>query len=240
MRISQLAARSGVPATTLRYYESAGLLSAERSPAGYRLYGDAAVDRLAFIGAAKGLGLPLAEIAELLGVWQQGACREVRADLRPRVLARLADAEERQAELAAFADSLRRSLAQLDTLPDRETPCDPACGFLDAGPSAAPALPAPPPAPAPAAACSLTGDETEARTAQWRALLDGGTRTELPGTGVRWALPAERAGELARLAVEEQCCCPFLAFRMQMTGRLVYLEVRAPEAGAGWLAELFG
>ncbi|MFF0009795.1 MerR family DNA-binding transcriptional regulator [Streptomyces tibetensis] len=34
MRISQLATRSGVPATTLRFYESAGLLPAERTPAG--------------------------------------------------------------------------------------------------------------------------------------------------------------------------------------------------------------
>ncbi len=57
MRISQLAERSGVPATTLRFYESAGLLSADRTPAGYRMYGEDAVDRLAFIGAAKHLGL---------------------------------------------------------------------------------------------------------------------------------------------------------------------------------------
>ncbi|HEX4249696.1 MAG TPA: MerR family DNA-binding transcriptional regulator, partial [Pseudonocardia sp.] len=37
MRISQLAERSGVPATTLRFYESSGLLPSGRSPAGYRL-----------------------------------------------------------------------------------------------------------------------------------------------------------------------------------------------------------
>lgn len=59
MRISQLAERSGVPATTLRYYESAGLLAADRTPAGYRVYDDAAVERLAFIRAAKQVGLPL-------------------------------------------------------------------------------------------------------------------------------------------------------------------------------------
>ena len=39
MRISQLATRTGVPATTLRYYESAGLLPAGRTAAGYRVYG---------------------------------------------------------------------------------------------------------------------------------------------------------------------------------------------------------
>ncbi|WP_373305270.1 MerR family transcriptional regulator [Streptomyces roseolus] len=65
MRISQLAGRSGVPATaiTLRFYESAGLSPADRSPAGHRLYGEGAVERLAFVGAAKHLGLPLEEVA---------------------------------------------------------------------------------------------------------------------------------------------------------------------------------
>ncbi|WP_406693273.1 MerR family transcriptional regulator [Saccharopolyspora sp. ID03-671] len=84
MRISQLAERTGTPATTLRFYETSGLLPAERTPAGYRIYGEDAVDRLAFIDAAKHLGLPLEEIAELLRVWESGAgveehpCRIVR------------------------------------------------------------------------------------------------------------------------------------------------------------------
>ncbi|MGW3298004.1 MerR family transcriptional regulator [Streptomyces rubiginosohelvolus] len=138
MRISQLAERSGVPATTLRFYESAGLLSADRTPAGYRMYGEDAVDRLAFIGAAKHLGLALEEIGELVGVWEAGACRDVKADLRPRISARLAEAEVRAAELAAFTDSLRGSLAHLDALPDRAGRCDPECGFLAPGVGARP------------------------------------------------------------------------------------------------------
>ncbi|MFF9082789.1 MerR family transcriptional regulator [Streptomyces rubiginosohelvolus] len=133
MRISQLAERSGVPATTLRFYESAGLLSADRTPAGYRMYGEDAVDRLAFIGAAKHLGLALEEIGELVGVWEAGACRDVKADLRPRISARLAEAEARAAELAAFTASLRGALAHLDALPDRAGRCDPECGFLAPG-----------------------------------------------------------------------------------------------------------
>ncbi|MFF3032045.1 MerR family transcriptional regulator [Streptomyces rubiginosohelvolus] len=133
MRISQLAERSGVPATTLRFYESAGLLSADRTPAGYRMYGEDAVDRLAFIGAAKHLGLALEEIGELVGVWEAGACRDVKAGLRPRISARLAEAEVRATELAAFTASLRGALAHLDALPDRAGRCDPECGFLSPG-----------------------------------------------------------------------------------------------------------
>jgi hypothetical protein len=40
---------------------------------------------LGFIGAAKHLGLALEEISELLGVWQSGACFEVKAELHPRI-----------------------------------------------------------------------------------------------------------------------------------------------------------
>ncbi|MFB6517367.1 MerR family transcriptional regulator [Streptomyces sp. NPDC056401] len=127
MRISQLAARSGVPATTLRFYETAGLLPAERTPAGYRLYGEDAVDRLAFISAAKHLGLPLEEVAELLGVWQARAC--------PRI----EEAERRAAELAAFTASLHQAVEHLDALPDREDRCDPRCAFLTRVPAQPPA-----------------------------------------------------------------------------------------------------
>lgn len=136
MRISQLAERTGVPATTLRFYEGAGLLTADRTPAGYRSYDEGAVERLAFIGAAKRLGLPLDEIGELLAVWESGACHEVRADLRPRIAARLDDAEHLVEELAAFAASLRAALEHLDALPARAGRGDPECGFLSAQPAA--------------------------------------------------------------------------------------------------------
>ncbi|MEU1788601.1 MerR family DNA-binding transcriptional regulator [Streptomyces sparsogenes] len=49
MRISQLAERTGDSPTTLRFYEHAGLLPSGRTPAGYRVYGQDAVGRSAFI-----------------------------------------------------------------------------------------------------------------------------------------------------------------------------------------------
>ncbi|WP_437115401.1 MerR family transcriptional regulator [Streptomyces noursei] len=252
MRISQLAERCGVPATTLRFYESAGLLSAERTPAGYRVYGEDAVERLAFIAAAKHLGLPLEEIVELLAVWQAGACKEVKADLRPRIAARLSEAELRAAELAAFTASLHTALERLDALPDRAERCDPGCGFL---------APAPPAGPQPVdvalspsrqaaeqdaerwrtapVACSLTGDGLRERTAQWREAVDGGVRTAIPD-GLRLTLPAVRTAAVAALAAAEQQCCPFFDFRLHLDGQALHLEVRAPAEGAGLLTELFG
>ncbi|MGN5382234.1 MerR family DNA-binding protein [Streptomyces lasalocidi] len=98
-----------------------GCRSAARRPHPVRVPGvrRAAVERLAFIGAAKHLGLPLEEVGELLTVWEDGACGEVRADLRPRIAARLAEAEQRTAELRSFTSSLRQALQHLDSLPDR-------------------------------------------------------------------------------------------------------------------------
>ncbi|OCC13399.1 Mercuric resistance operon regulatory protein [Streptomyces sp. PTY087I2] len=265
MRISQLAERSGVPATTLRFYESAGLLSADRTPAGYRMYGEDAVDRLAFIGAAKHLGLALEEIGELVGVWEAGACRDVKADLRPRISARLAEAEARAAELAAFTASLRGALAHLDALPDRAGRCDPECGFLAPGAGSA--------APGSAAvsggavggqpvdvvlspgrraaeqeaerwraapvACSLTGEGLHERTAQWREAVAGATRTAVP-EGLRLTLPVDRVTRVAELAAAEQECCPFFDFRLHLDGPYLHLEVRAPADGGTLLTDLFG
>ena len=85
MRISQLATRSGIPASTLRFYDSAGLLPAARTAAGYRLYGEEAVERLGLISTAKHLGLPLEEIGDLLAVWETGTCAQVKADLQSRI-----------------------------------------------------------------------------------------------------------------------------------------------------------
>ncbi|MFD5317533.1 MerR family transcriptional regulator [Streptomyces sp. NPDC127098] len=260
MRISQLAERSGVPATTLRFYETAGLLPASRTASGYRLYGEDAVERLAFIGAAKHLGLALEEIAELLGVWESGACTEVKADLRPRIAARLAAAEERATELAAFTATLRAALAHLDALPDRTGRCDPQCGFLTpAQPAARPDAVGQRPGPVEVAlvpsrraaeeeaerwrtapvACSLTGGQKAERVAAWRQALAGARRREIP-EGLRLTVPAGRASAVAGLVAAEQGCCALFDFRLHLDGPDLHLEVRAPAEGAGLLAELFG
>lgn len=290
MRISQLSERTGVPATTLRFYETSGLLPADRTDAGYRIYGEDAVRRLEFIATAKHLGLPLEEVAELLAVWESGACAQVKADLRPRIAHRLAEAEQRAAEAAAFSATLRGALAHLEALPDRDEPCGPQCGFLasPAPPSAAspsPASPSPaspsaaspspaPPSPAPPSlappspprasttvplplftdrhtahaepdrwreapiACTLSNADLPERAAQWRAALTGATRTPIP-EGLRLTLPSDRAATIAALAAAEQQCCAFFDFRLHFDGPILHLEVRAPEAGAGLLDQVF-
>lgn len=241
MRISQLAERCGVPATTLRFYEGAGLLPAERTPTGYRLYGE---------DAAKHLGLPLEEIGNLLTVWETGACKDVKADLRPRIAARLDEAQQRIAELTAFTDSLHTALDHLDALPDREHRCDPQCGFLTqprfANESATDTEPGHEAREQVAerwqgepVACSLSGEDRVARADTWHAAIDGAARTTIDG-GLRLTVPAERTAAIAELAAAEQRCCPFFDFRLHLDGPDLHLEVRASAEAAGLAAELFG
>lgn len=72
-RIAQAAERSGVPASTIRYYEDEGLLPpADREANGYRSYGDRDVARLRFLDRARALDLPMDALGELLALWEDG------------------------------------------------------------------------------------------------------------------------------------------------------------------------
>ncbi len=65
--VKALAELAGVTARTLRWYHKLGLLKPGRTtPAGYRLYGPAEVDRLQQILFYRELGLPLGEIGAVL------------------------------------------------------------------------------------------------------------------------------------------------------------------------------
>ena len=71
VNIGVAAERSGVSAKMVRHYESLGLLSAvQRTDSGYRQYGEADVHTLRFIKRCRDLGFSMAEIAELVGLWQ--------------------------------------------------------------------------------------------------------------------------------------------------------------------------
>lgn len=65
--IGKLAEQTQVTADSIRFYEREGLISpAKKSEAGYRLYTEHAVRRLAFIRHAQKCGFSLSEIRELL------------------------------------------------------------------------------------------------------------------------------------------------------------------------------
>ena len=71
MNIGQAAAQSGVSAKMLRHYESLGLLGkVRRTDSGYRQYSASDVHTLRFIKRSRDLGFSMAEIAELVNLWQ--------------------------------------------------------------------------------------------------------------------------------------------------------------------------
>jgi len=119
MNIGEAAQRSGVSAKMVRHYESLGLLPpVVRTDAGYRQYGDNEVHTLRFIRRARDLGFGMAEIAELLKLWQNR--RRASGDVKRIALAHMADLDRRIAEMEAMKRTLSRlaSCCHGDQRPD--------------------------------------------------------------------------------------------------------------------------
>ena len=113
MRIGALGELVGVSTKTIRYYEQLGLLDEpDRTPSGYRDYGEGAVERLRFIRDAQASGLSLAEIASVLELKAAGqrSCGHT-TELLERHLADIDDQIARlrsaQASLLALAERAR-------------------------------------------------------------------------------------------------------------------------------------
>ncbi len=69
--IGSAAELSGISAKMVRHYESLGLLSqVARTDSGYRQYTEADVHTLRFIKRSRDLGFSMAEIGELVTLWQ--------------------------------------------------------------------------------------------------------------------------------------------------------------------------
>src|SRR4051812_22639340 len=128
--IGEIADRSGFTASALRYYEGIGLVApASRTDAGYRIYDDRTLARLAFIDRAKRLGCSLEEITDLVGIWDGERCGPVQRRIHELVTTKIADAERQIAELIAFSSQLRASAAQLSGEPV-DGPCGDGCACV--------------------------------------------------------------------------------------------------------------
>ena len=105
MNIGEAATLSGVSAKMVRHYESLGLLpKVSRTDAGYRQYGEREVHTLRFIRRARDLGFSMAEISDLLKLWQNR--RRASGDVKRIALSHVADLERRMAEMAAMKQTL--------------------------------------------------------------------------------------------------------------------------------------
>lgn len=129
MRISEVSARSGIPSTTLRYYEDLGLIHSERSDNGYRDYQVHVLERLSFIDTAKKMDLGLREIKWLLEATETGSCTSTRETLQPVLTDRLGQVEDSIRRLTELRAILTRSLDHVTTCPDNPEPCKSECAF---------------------------------------------------------------------------------------------------------------
>jgi MerR family transcriptional regulator, copper efflux regulator len=114
MKIGELADRTGIPASTIRYYEKEGLLpKAQRGANGYRVYQDAALERLELIQLGQNLGFSLEAIRTVVSL-QGDALKDA---LLGKLEARLEEIDRLSAILAAqrhgVAEAKERVLANL-------------------------------------------------------------------------------------------------------------------------------
>jgi MerR family transcriptional regulator, copper efflux regulator len=246
-KIKDVADRSGLTPATLRYYEDIGLLQpSSRTAAGYRLYDDTTLDRLAFIARAKQLGCSLNEIADLTIAWEGGRCGPVQDRLRDVVADKLNRAHSQIAELMELTGELRRAAASLE-LHRPDGPCDDQCGCVtDAAGTQLQGQPIslvgkPAAAESTAIACTLAPQSMHGRLEAWQALLSHVAQRESIDGGVRATFaPSVPLDELIRLATAEQECCRFFSFAITVDTRGVALEVRSPADALPIVHSLFG
>lgn len=101
--IVEVGRRSGLPASTLRYYEQLGLIESLGRRGLRRTFGADVLDRLSLIALGRSAGLSLAEIGGMLGV--DG---EVRID-RELLAARAHDIDRAIRQMQAIRDGLRHA-----------------------------------------------------------------------------------------------------------------------------------
>ncbi|MFF3379288.1 MerR family transcriptional regulator [Streptomyces sp. NPDC002680] len=114
IRIGEVARGGGVSVRAVRYYEQQGLLVAERSPSGQRLYRQDAIPRVRFFQQMFAAGLTSRRITELLPCWDAGHTdagqRAMLRAERERIQARIDD-------LQATLDHLDEVISITDTHP---------------------------------------------------------------------------------------------------------------------------
>ena len=139
MTIGEAAARAGVNASQIRFYERAGVLPTPERVGGQRRYDEDVLHRLAIIDVAKRAGLTLEEIRSLTGPDNRGApagdrIRQLAERKLPDVEALIARAHAVKSwlELARTCDCRTVDVCTLFTDPDLAPPAQGQTGSLRA------------------------------------------------------------------------------------------------------------
>ena len=129
LTIGEVAARSGIASSALRFYETEGLISSWRTSGNQRRYERAILRRVAFIQAGRAAGIPLEQI--------RAALSTLPADRSPK-------RRDWERLSRGWRDDLDRRIATLQALRNRLTTCIgcgclslKTCGLLNPGDEAA-------------------------------------------------------------------------------------------------------
>lgn len=114
LTIGDVASRSGVATSALRFYEAQGLIHAHRTSGNQRRYERAVLRRIALIQAGRAAGIPL---------------ERIRSSLERLPAARTPTRRDWARLSRAWRDDLDRRIATLQALQDRLTTCI-GCGCL--------------------------------------------------------------------------------------------------------------
>ena len=114
IRIGEVARSAGVSVRAVRYYEQQGLLIAERSPSGQRLYRQDAISRVRFFQQMFAAGLTSRRITELLPCWDSG---HTDADQRAMLRTERARVQAKLDDLQTALNRLDQVIAITDTHP---------------------------------------------------------------------------------------------------------------------------
>ena len=119
MKIGAVAKATGIPAKTIRFYESVGLLEAPaRSDGNYRVYGERDIATLRFVQRARGLGFSIKEAESLVALWRDR--QRASADVQALASTHLEAIERKLRELQGMRDTLHHLIERChgDARPD--------------------------------------------------------------------------------------------------------------------------
>ena len=114
LTIGQLAAATGVPPKTIRFYEEVGLLPPpDRRENRYRFYSEIDMRRLDLVRRARVLDMTLPEVRELVEWASSGTCNDFQGGFLEVVHRKLEEVDSRIADLHHLKEDLQRLEAHL-------------------------------------------------------------------------------------------------------------------------------
>lgn len=127
LTIGQAAKITGVPAKTIRFYETINLVPVtERAENGYRRYDSQIIEKLKMIKYARDLGLPIEKVRKLLVGCEHGDCEHAREYVTGEIDVYAIEVNEKIRELNVLKDRLAELKKDLQKN-DKKTYC---CNIL--------------------------------------------------------------------------------------------------------------